>query len=87
MNLMLSANNTIVYDNMKSKREIITNATAAAIAKKVDLAVAAVVSRALALHASSNAKPAAESPARYRKEAQRQKTNNDAVMENSASEN
>jgi hypothetical protein len=69
MNLMLSANNTIVYDNMKSEREIITNATTAAIAKKVDLAVAAAVSRAIALHASSNAEPTAESPARYRKEA------------------
>jgi hypothetical protein len=34
MKQILSANNTIVYDNMKSEREIITNATAVAVAKK-----------------------------------------------------
>jgi hypothetical protein len=71
---------------MKSEREIITNATAAAIAKKVDLAVSTAVTRALAMHAASTAESAAGSPARYRKDAQRQKTNNDAVMDNSESE-
>jgi hypothetical protein len=33
MDKLLSANNTIVYDNTKSECEIITNATAAAVAK------------------------------------------------------
>jgi hypothetical protein len=58
MNQILSANNTIVYDNKKSEREIIMNATA--VAKKVDIAVTAAVSRALAVHAQSSA----ASPAR-----------------------
>jgi hypothetical protein len=76
MNQILSANNTIVYDNMKSEREIITNATAVAVAKKVDIAVSAAVARALAAHAKSSA----ASPARKK----RSSTNDDAVMENSA---
>jgi hypothetical protein len=78
MNQILSANNTIVYDNIKSKREIITNATAVAVAKKVDIAVSAAVARALATHAKSSA----ASPARTK----RSSTNDDAVMENSAFE-
>jgi hypothetical protein len=85
MNQILSANNIIIYDNMKSERDIVTTATASAIATKVDLAVTAAVTRALALHVASTAETTTESPARYRKEAQRQKTNNDAVMHNSAS--
>jgi hypothetical protein len=58
MNKMLSANNTIVYDNMKSEREIITNATAAVVAKHSDIAVTDDVARALASHTrSSSASP------------------------------
>jgi hypothetical protein len=82
MNQILSANNTIVYYNMKSEREIITNDTAVAVAKKVDIAVSSAVARALAAHAASTA----VSPARTRKEAKRLCSNNDAVMENSEGE-
>jgi hypothetical protein len=82
MNQILSANNTIVYDNMKSEREIITNATAVAIAKKVDLTVTDAVARALAMHVASTTASTAESPARYRKDGKRPNINNDAVMDN-----
>jgi hypothetical protein len=75
MNQILSANNTIVYDNMKSEKEIITNATAVAIAKKVDIAVSTAVARALATHAKSST----ASPVRKKRS-----PNNDAVTENSA---
>jgi hypothetical protein len=78
MNQILSANNTIVYDNMKSEREIITSATAVAVAKKVDIAVTAAVARALAVHANSSA----ASPARKKRSAHK----DDAVMANSDSE-
>jgi hypothetical protein len=47
MNQILSANSTIVYDNMKSEREIISNATAAAVARKVHIAVTSAVARAM----------------------------------------
>jgi hypothetical protein len=67
MNQLLSANNTIVYNNMKSEREIITNATAAAVAKKVDIAVTDAVARALATHTAA----AATSLARNRKKEKR----------------
>jgi hypothetical protein len=83
MNKLLSDNNTIVYDNMKSKRDIITDATAKAVTDKVDFAVNAAVARAIASHMSSPATTAAESPARYHKNAKRPHINNDAVMENS----
>jgi hypothetical protein len=49
MNTMLSANNTIVYDNMKSERALITEATASAVSLRVDLAVSTAVARALKL--------------------------------------
>jgi hypothetical protein len=83
MNKLLSDNNTIVYDNMKSERDIITDATAQVVAEKVDFAVNAAVARAIASHMPSPATTAAESPARYHKNAKRPNTNNDAVMENS----
>jgi hypothetical protein len=82
MNQMLSANNTIVYDNMKSEREIITTATALAVAQKVDIAVSSAVARALTAHAVSTA----ASPVQAWKEAKRLCSKNDAVMENSAME-
>jgi hypothetical protein len=76
MDKMLSANNTIVYDNMKSEREIITNATATAVAKQVDIPVSEAVARALVSHAeSSSASPT-----------HKKRTKDDAVMENSNTE-
>jgi hypothetical protein len=75
MDQILSANDTIVYDSIKSEREIITKATAVAVARKVDLAVSAAVARVLATRAKSSA----VSPARKKRS-----PNNDAVMENSA---
>jgi hypothetical protein len=78
MNQILSANNTIVYDNMKSERELITNATAVAVAKKVDIAVSTAVARVLETHAKSSV----ASPARKKGSS----NNDDAVMENSACE-
>jgi hypothetical protein len=77
MNKLLSDN------NMKSERDIITDATAQAVAPKVDFAVNAAVARAIASHMSSPATTAAESPAWYHKNAKRPNINNDAVMENS----
>jgi hypothetical protein len=77
MDNMLSANNTIVYDNMKSEREIITNATAVAVEKRVDIAASEAVARALASHAESSS---ATSPTR------KKRTKDDAVMENSDTE-
>jgi methyl coenzyme M reductase beta subunit len=81
MNKMLSANNSIVYDNMKSEREIITNATAVAVAKRVDItADTDTVARALASHTRSSS----ASPTRKKeKRSNPDKTNPDAVMENS----
>jgi hypothetical protein len=81
MNQLLSANNTIVYNNMKSEREIITNATAAAVAQKVDIAVTDAVARALATHAAASA----TSPARNRKREKRSPPQDDGVMEYSES--
>jgi myo-inositol-1-phosphate synthase len=80
MNKILSANNTIVYDNMKSEREIITNATAAAVAKRVDIAVTDAVARALASHTRSSS----ASPTRKKeKRSNHPEPHPDAVMENS----
>jgi hypothetical protein len=80
MNKMLSANNSIVYNNMKSEREIITNATAAAVAKRVDIAVTDAVARALASHIrSSSASPARKKDKRSNPE----ESTHDAVMANS----
>jgi hypothetical protein len=61
MNTMLSVNNTIVYDNMKSERALITEATASAVSLRVDLAVSTAVARALKLVTRSR------SPSRDRK--------------------
>jgi hypothetical protein len=80
MNKMLSANNSIVYDNMKSERDIITNPTADAVAKRVDIAVTDAVTRALASHTrSSSASPTCKKE----KRSNPTETNPDAVMENS----
>jgi hypothetical protein len=80
MNKMLSANNSIVYDNMKSERDIITNATAAAVAKRVDIAVTDVIARALAsLTRSSSASPARKKDKRSTPD----ESSHEAVMENS----
>jgi hypothetical protein len=76
MNQMLSANNKIIYDNMKSERVIITNATAVAVAKRVDIGVTEAVARALASHAESNP----VSPTRKK----RSTPYDDAVMEKRA---
>ena len=47
MNQMLTDNNAIIYRNLKSEREIITEATATAVATKVDAVVTDAVARAL----------------------------------------
>jgi rRNA-processing protein FCF1 len=47
MNQVLRDNNKIVYENMKLERAIITEATAAAVATKVDAVVTQAVARAL----------------------------------------
>jgi hypothetical protein len=81
MNKLLRENNSIVYDNMKSERDIITNATAAAVAERVDIAVTDAVACALASHT----RPSYVSLTR-KKEKQSNPTENnpDAVMEYSA---
>jgi hypothetical protein len=81
MNKMLSDNNSIVYDNMKSERDIITNATAAALAERVDIAVTDAVARALASHT----RPSYASPTQKKEKRSNPNENNpDAVMEYSA---
>jgi hypothetical protein len=81
MNKLLSENNSIVYDTMKSERDIITNATAAAVAERVDIAVTDAVARALASHT----RPSYVSPTRKKEKRSNPTENNpDAVMEYSA---
>jgi hypothetical protein len=47
INTLLQANNTLVYENMRAERDVITEATATTVSLKVDAVVTAAVGRAL----------------------------------------
>jgi hypothetical protein len=76
VNKLLTANNTIVYDNMKAEREIITEATATAVSNHVDLPVTQAVARAL-----DNLTKRSNIPSSPFRKKRSNTTNEDAYME------